>query len=85
MEVQSPGPTPQAWQVSVRPVVLSSYMSRVSCVGKVIEKIVNTRLEWYLEKYNVYKELMAGFQRKRSLMHSVIDLEMSLQHQKLLK
>lgn len=53
---------------SYRPIALSS------CIGKLMEKMVNYRLEWYLENTDQYPDVMSGFRRGRSSLDNVIDL-----------
>lgn len=61
---------------SFRPVALSS------CVGKIMERMIHTRLEWYLEQYDIYPEVMAGFRRGRNSLDNIIDLTTSIEKQK---
>lgn len=90
------GLVPQEWKLSrlvpllkpgKSPIDLASYrpIALASCVGKVMERMVLTRLEWYLEHYNIYPEIMAGFRRGRSSIDNVIDLVTYIQQQKSLK
>ena len=41
-------------------------ISLLSCVSKVIEKLVNTRLSWYLETHNKLSHTQCGFRKRRS-------------------
>ena len=52
-------------------------ISLLSCVGKVIEKMVNNRLTWILETGNKLSETQCGFRKLRS----TEDLLVKLEHQ----
>ena len=52
-----------------RPITLSS------CVGKILERMVNTRLIWYLETNKLISEYQSGFRSQRSPMDQLIRLE----------
>ena len=52
-------------------------ISLLSCVGKVIEKMVNTRLTWMLETGNKLSTTQCGFRKRRS----TEDLLVRLEHQ----
>ena len=41
-------------------------ISLTSCVGKLMERLINTRMMWYLEKENVLMPTQAGFRHHRS-------------------
>ena len=41
-------------------------ISLASCVGKLMERMINTRLVWHLEKNNIITPKQAGFQQHRS-------------------
>ena len=41
-------------------------ISLTSCVGKLMEKCINTRLVWHLEKSNIITPEQAGFRQHRS-------------------
>lgn len=56
-----------------------------SCVGKLMERVILARLEWFLEHYNVYPGVMAGFRRGRSAIECVIDLVTFVQQQRRIK
>ena len=57
----------------------SSYrpISLLSCVSKVIEKLVNTRLSWHLETKNKLSHTQCGFRKRRS----TEDILTRLEHQ----
>lgn len=87
------GTLPTTWKTSrlvpllkpgKSPLELSSYrpIALASCVGKVMERMVLGRLEWYLEYHNTYPDAMAGFRRGRSSIDNVVDLVTYIQHEK---
>ncbi|PVD22166.1 hypothetical protein C0Q70_17971 [Pomacea canaliculata] len=41
-------------------------ISLTSCVGKLMERLINTRLSWHLEKNNILTPEQAGFRQHRS-------------------
>ena len=41
-------------------------ISLTSCVGKLLERLINTRLTWYLEKEQIISTRQAGFRHHRS-------------------
>ena len=41
-------------------------ISLTSCVGKLMERLINTRLTWHLEKNNIISPEQAGFRQHRS-------------------
>ena len=42
------------------------FISLTSCVGKVMERLINTRLTWYLEEKQILDANQAGFRQHRS-------------------
>lgn len=66
------------------PLNICSYrpISLTSCVGKVIEKVILTRLECYLEFYEIYPAAISGLRRCRSPIDNVVDLVTYVEHQK---
>lgn len=62
--------------MSYRPIALSS------CVGKTMERMILARLEWHLEKNNIYTNSMGGFRRGRSSVDNIIDLLTSVECEK---
>ena len=46
----------------------SSYrpISLTSCIGKTMERMINTRLSWYLESNNIITPEQAGFRQHHS-------------------
>lgn len=63
---------------------LSSYYSiaLISCVGKVIEKVVHALMEWYLERYNIYPPSTTAFRRGHGSIGNLIDLVSIVQEAK---
>ena len=57
--ILKPGKDPQQ-SSSYRPIAL------ISCLSKILEKILNKRLMWYLEKNNLINKSQCGFRRGRS-------------------
>ena len=52
-------------------------ISLLSCISKVGEKMINTRLQWFLEKFNILSFSQCGFRKRRS----TEDLLVKLEHQ----
>lgn len=46
-----------------------------NCLGKLLEKMVNRRLTWFLESEEILDEAQSGFRRNRSTMDNVVLLE----------
>lgn len=61
---------------SYRPIALAS------CLGKLMEKMILFRMEWYLEQNGHYPNIMSGFRRGRNSIDSVIDLVTSVEQSK---
>ena len=66
--LRKPGKPPEKPD-SYRPVCLTS------CLGKVMERIVNQRLTWHFEKNGLRLKTQAGFRKGRSTMDNIIGLE----------
>ena len=82
------GTVPSAWKHSLVIPILksgkspsdpSSYrpVSLISCISKVMEKMVARRLYWHLEKNNIFSDSQCGFRKGRS----TEDLILRLEHQ----
>ena len=53
-------------------------ISLTSCMCKVLEKMVNVRLVWYLESENLLTPVQYGFRRERSTTDALLSLESSI-------
>ena len=56
---------------------LNSYrpVSLLSCVSKVMEKMISRRLSWHLEKCNIFSDSQSGFRKGRSTEDLILKLE----------
>lgn len=66
--INKPGKDP-ADPNNYRPIALTS------CVCKTLERMINNRLVWYLEKNNIISELQSGFRKRRSTVDHLVRLE----------
>lgn len=58
---------------SYRPIALSS------CLIKIMETMIKSRLDWFLEKHELLPPFMNGFRRGRSVIDSIVNLENDVQ------
>jgi hypothetical protein len=65
---------PSAKPKSYRPISLTS------CLGKIMERIINKRLSWLLEKNGKRLKKQAGFRKGRSTMDKIISLDHYIRH-----
>ena len=56
---------------------LSNYrpISLTSCLCKTMERMINTRLVWFLEKNNILTKYQSGFRKGRTTTNPLIRLE----------
>jgi hypothetical protein len=59
--------------LSYRPVALTS------CLCKIMERIIHSRLSWYLEKNQLLSPTQSGFRKKRGTIDNLVRLEHSIQ------
>ena len=55
-------------------------ISLTSCLCKLLEKMVNTRLTWYLEKNNILSPSQSGARKNRSTLDSLASLENQIKY-----
>lgn len=72
--ILKPGKQPTNY-ASFRPISL------LSCVGKLFEKMIHKRLDWFLETKKIYPEEMNGFRQNRSAIDNVIALISSVEEE----
>ena len=53
-------------------------ISLTSCLCNTMERMVNCRLTWYLERHMVITEYQSGFRRRRSTVDNRVTLETSI-------
>ena len=87
--IWSNGDFPSSWRTAVvipipKPgkdhLQVSNYrpISLTSCLCKVLEKMVNSRLVWYLESGGYLSPVQYGFRKVRSTSHALLSLESSV-------
>ena len=86
----SQGVFPDSWKISIvvpilkpgkDPNVTTSYrpISLTSCLCKLLEKMINDRLMWYLEINDRIPPQQAGFRRHRNTTDHLVELETTIQ------
>ena len=81
---------PESWKISLlipisKPeknnMLVESYrpISMLSCLGKIMERIINSRLNWYIENNNKLIHEQVGFRRKKSTYDLITNLETEIQ------
>ena len=84
------GVIPPSWKIAIvipvkkpnkDPHEPSSYrpISLTSCVCKLFEKMINTRLMWFLEKNNLLSSVQFGFRKNRSTLDPLMRLSTQIQ------
>jgi ribonuclease HI len=87
---------PEDWRLAIQVPILksdkdktltSSYrpISLTSCLCKTLERMVNNRLVWWLEKHKLLNNLQSGFRKHRNTLDHLIRIESSIQDAFLLK
>ena len=58
----------------------------MSCIGKILERLITNRLSWLVQKKNIIDPEQAGFRKHRSKIDHVIilahDIKASYKHKK---
>lgn len=55
-------------------------ISLTCCLSKLLEKIINIRLMWYLEKYNLISNVQTGFRANKSTTDNIVKLQDHIHH-----
>ena len=80
---------PTSWTLSIvipilkpgrDPLLTSNYrpIALTSCLGKIMERMVNSRLTWYLEHNNLICEAQSGFRANRSTTDNLVKLDAAI-------
>ena len=89
-EIWETGVMPKSWKLSLiipakkpgkDPFFATSYrpIALTSCICKIMEKMVNTRLVWYLERNNCLSSVQFGFRKNRSTIDPLLMLSNKIQ------
>jgi hypothetical protein len=85
-EIWRSGQIPQVWKEAIiipiakhgkDPSSVDNYrpISLTSCVGKLLEKMVATRLSWFLESNNILTDTQFGFRQALSTTNPILNLQ----------
>ena len=82
-DIWASGEIPECWkEATVISILkpgknLSNYhpISLTSCLSKTMERMINTRLVWFLEKNNILTQYQSGFRKGRTTTDQLIRLE----------
>lgn len=83
------GSVPDSWKISKiimlskkkkPPDLVTSYrpISILSCLGKLLEKIVNTKIQTWTEENNILPDCQCGFRKKKSTQDQILRLTQSI-------
>ena len=61
-------------------VICKRPISLTQCMAKVMERIINTRLVWFLESNNFISEIQSGFRPARSTTDNLITLDTAIKN-----
>lgn len=83
-QIWQKGVIPDDWKLAhIVPILLaSSYrpISLISCLGKVLERMVNRRLQWILERGQLLWSEQSAFRRRRSTLDNLVILESEIHY-----
>ena len=85
------GTSPKSWKISIIIPILKPFkesslpqsyrpIALTSCVSKIYERMVNTRLVWYLESKNLLSNRQFGFRKNRSTIDPLMMLTREIQN-----
>ena len=69
---------PTSWKTAIIIPVPNWPIALTSCLCKTMERMVNSRLTWYLERHKAFTEYQSGFRRRRSTVDNLLTLETSI-------
>ena len=90
-KIWNSGIYPRQWKTATIIPILKKYkeasnprnyrpISLTSCLGKILDKLLNKRLYWFLETNNFLPIEQSGFRRGRSTIDNLICLESEIRH-----